>query len=72
MKNKKLKLNALKVQSFVTAMQDKEKNTIHGQGSLFFPCETEGCPTRAINCPITDSLQGCHSAVCSNLAKCPV
>ena len=56
MKTKKLRLNDLKVNSFVTALNDKKAQTVQG-GATRRPCFSVGCSIA--NCVYTEAVGIC-------------
>lgn len=69
---KNLKLSDLKVQSFVTSLDNDQLNTLKGGDATNNPsCNTLGvaCRTVAHNCPVAST---CGSAVYCSTCPCPV
>ena len=62
MKNKKLKLNELKVKSFVTEDFNDNAETIKGGGIVINPSWIDGCRSALIQCdPLT--VNGCTTTI---------
>ena len=62
----KLNLNDLKVQSFVTALDDKDKKKIEGGGSSGCTGPDEDCTF----CSQDTACNSCRPSVCSGTVAC--
>jgi hypothetical protein len=74
MKNKKLKLSDLKVQSFITALDNNEKQTIAGGDNTNNPvCNTEvaACIRTNAHAVCADTILDCSIGIACTYINCP-